>query len=91
LAQLTDQLLTPGGAQFAVAAESLPPAGQMGQIGLLNAHRKVRQGAHHKATEGVKAALKISKAPIGLQLGSLVEQIAPRSQAWGLWGFNWLS
>jgi hypothetical protein len=91
LAELGNQLLAPGDAQMAIAAEPLTPGGQLGQICLLNTLWKVRQGAHHKTAEGVVAALKITKAPVGLQLGSLVEQIAPRSQAWGLGGFNWLS
>lgn len=91
LAQLGNQLLAPGHTQIAVTAESLPPGGQMGKIDLLNARGKVRQGTHHKAAEGVKAALKIAKAPVRFQLGGLVEQIAPRSQAWGLGGFSWLS
>ena len=63
----------------------------MGKIGFLNTLRKVCQGAHHKAAEGVMAALKIAEAPVCLQLGGLVEQIAPCSQAWSLGGFNWLS
>ena len=91
LAQLGHQLLATGHTQIAVTAESLPPGGQMGKVDLLNPLGKVSQGAHDKAAERVKAALKIAKAPIRLQLSGLVKQIAPRSQAWGLGGFSWMS